>query len=108
MRERADIAVAVLDVLMPGMNGPELGKRFLDMGLGAKVLFVSGFAPESDGEVDVVSVLQKPFAPEELHLARAHADRHGLSLKRARARRRRARGPTRCARPPRHSSGACR
>ncbi|HVY47204.1 MAG TPA: response regulator, partial [Minicystis sp.] len=65
-----EIAIAILDVLMPGVTGPELGRRFAELGLPTKVLYMSGFAPESalvsGADVDIGSVLEKPFTPTEL------------------------------------------
>jgi CheY-like chemotaxis protein len=60
------IALIILDVLMPGLTGPELGRRLFDLNLPAKLLFVSGFAPESiqieDAHVAADMLLQKPFS----------------------------------------------
>ena len=64
------IALAVLDVMMPGMTGPELARRLVDLQTPAKVLFISGFAPGNlpvgVGEVTNEMLLQKPFAGAEL------------------------------------------
>jgi eukaryotic-like serine/threonine-protein kinase len=60
------IALIILDVLMPGLTGPELGRRLYDLNLPAKMLFVSGFSPESiqieEAQVAAESLLQKPFS----------------------------------------------
>lgn len=60
------IALIILDVLMPGLSGPELGRRLSNLNLGAKMLFVSGFAPESiqieEARVASELLLQKPFS----------------------------------------------
>ena len=61
----------ILDVLMPGMTGPELAGRFAELRVPAKVLFVSGFAPESfptngSPAQDTREMLQKPFTAVEL------------------------------------------
>ena len=69
-RVAAQISLLILDVMMPGMTGPELAQKLLTMNLQAKVLFVSGYAP-NDIPVEIGSVtnemlLQKPFAPAEL------------------------------------------
>jgi eukaryotic-like serine/threonine-protein kinase len=62
----ARIALIILDVLMPGLTGPELGRRLYDLNLPAKMLFVSGFSPESiqieEAQVAAESLLQKPFS----------------------------------------------
>ncbi len=64
------IALVILDVLMPGVTGPELGRRLDALNLGAKVLFVSGFSPESipieEAQVAAEMLLQKPFSQTTL------------------------------------------
>lgn len=59
------IDLLVSDVLMPGMKGPELAERLLQLGTVGRVLFVSGYAEESPGiEHDGLpwDFLAKPFA----------------------------------------------
>ena len=70
-REQGErIGLIILDVLMPGVTGPELGRRLYDLNLSAKLLFVSGFAPESipleDTHVAAEMLLQKPFSQTAL------------------------------------------
>jgi signal transduction histidine kinase/CheY-like chemotaxis protein len=64
------IALVILDVLMPGVTGPELGRRLVELELPAKILFVSGFSPESipieEGQVSADMLLQKPFSQSTL------------------------------------------
>jgi eukaryotic-like serine/threonine-protein kinase len=64
------IGLVILDVLMPGVSGPELGRRLFELELPAKILFVSGFAPESipleEGQVSADMLLQKPFSQSTL------------------------------------------
>jgi signal transduction histidine kinase len=66
----ARIGLIILDVLMPGVTGPELGRRLHDLNLSAKVLFVSGFSPESipieEAQVAAEMLLQKPFSQTAL------------------------------------------
>lgn len=66
----SEIGLVIVDVVMPGMSGPELGRRFAELQLPAKLLYVSGFAPENlpgeDEEAARASFLQKPFAPADL------------------------------------------
>ena len=66
----ARIGLVILDVLMPGVTGPELGRRLYDLNLSAKLLFVSGFSPESipleDSNVASDMLLQKPFSQTAL------------------------------------------
>ena len=58
----------VTDLLMPGMNGAELGRKVKDRLPGIGVLYVSGYAEEmrQSGEIDESSFVQKPFAPQSL------------------------------------------
>jgi eukaryotic-like serine/threonine-protein kinase len=60
------VSVAVLDVLMPGMSGPQLGQLLLERNAGLKLLYVSGFAPQSVGLPEPTQLLQKPFSAIEL------------------------------------------
>jgi signal transduction histidine kinase/CheY-like chemotaxis protein/tetratricopeptide (TPR) repeat protein len=67
-RHGAEIGVIILDVLMPIMTGPELGRRFAELQVAAKLLFVSGFSPENlpaDADRDA-EFLQKPFSSSDL------------------------------------------
>ena len=61
----AEIALIILDVQMPEMSGPELGRRLADLHLPAKVLFVSGAMPEEDGSEEQ-PLLLKPFSSDAL------------------------------------------
>jgi PAS domain S-box-containing protein len=53
------IALAILDVIMPGMNGKELHDRLKLVRPGVKVLFASGYSADL--------LLQKGFVPEDVH-----------------------------------------
>jgi CheY-like chemotaxis protein len=71
-RDRAaEVRVAVIDIVMPDMNGPEVARRLAEIGVKAQRLFVSGYAA-GEGEPDGAELLQKPFTPEEL-VARVRA-----------------------------------
>jgi PAS domain S-box-containing protein len=62
------LELLVTDLLMPGMNGAELGRKVKKRLPGIEVLYVSGYAEElrQSGEIDESSFLQKPFAPQSL------------------------------------------
>jgi CheY-like chemotaxis protein len=63
------IALVIMDVLLPGVTGPELGRRLNEV-MPAKILFVSGFSAESapieDAKVTPEMLLQKPFTQAAL------------------------------------------
>jgi CheY-like chemotaxis protein/two-component sensor histidine kinase len=64
------IDLLVTDVVMPGMNGPELHRRLLKTHPGLKVLFMSGYTDNLVArQVDLdpgADFIQKPFAIETL------------------------------------------
>ena len=70
-RDRAeDIALLVVDVVMPGRSGPEFAQEARDVVGPVPVIFVSGYTEHSvigrGARVDGVHFLAKPFAPMEL------------------------------------------
>jgi two-component system cell cycle sensor histidine kinase/response regulator CckA len=60
------ISGAVVDVMMPGMTGPELGRRLTDGGFVVKVLYASAFTPDRVPEIDPANFIQKPFTADDL------------------------------------------
>ena len=59
----------VSDVIMPGMNGPELAQKICEARPELPALFISGFARdviEERGIDSSINLLVKPFSPEEL------------------------------------------
>jgi len=64
------IDLLITDVVMPGMNGPELAARAVAVRPALKVLFVSGYPDDSllrDGvEAGRMELLAKPFLTEQL------------------------------------------
>jgi len=64
------ISLLVTDVVMPGMNGPELAESIRGVCPDIKVLYLSGYTAEAlrrhgvDGPA--VTLLAKPFLPEQL------------------------------------------
>jgi len=69
-RHAGPIHLAVTDVILPGMDGPELARRLEQAQPGLRVLFVSGYANEAivhQGVLDPgVAYLPKPFTAEAL------------------------------------------
>jgi diguanylate cyclase (GGDEF)-like protein/PAS domain S-box-containing protein len=64
-----DIDVLVTDVALPGMDGPELGRRVVEARPGVKVLYTSGYAASLAGREGVAApgdFLQKPYTPSDL------------------------------------------
>jgi CheY-like chemotaxis protein len=70
--ERPDAAIDLLltDVVLPGLSGPELARRMLELRPGLEVLYMSGYNDArllSRGvEQARASLLVKPFTPEQL------------------------------------------
>jgi CheY-like chemotaxis protein len=66
------IHLLLSDIVMPGLNGPDLAQRFVRRRPMMKVLYVSGFAHHSaiaQGSTSQhTAFLQKPFTPETLSL----------------------------------------
>jgi PAS domain S-box-containing protein len=74
-----DIALVVIDVIMPGMRGPELAAGLGSLRPSARILLTSGHTdtPEAfrDPEGRLVPFLEKPFTPDGLaHKVRAVLD----------------------------------
>jgi len=68
-REQGEtIDLAIVDLMMPGMNGDEVAQRLVELDGGVCILFISGFYPHIDeaiGKLDY-PLLSKPFTREEL------------------------------------------
>ncbi|HLA79491.1 MAG TPA: ATP-binding protein [Vicinamibacteria bacterium] len=69
-RHPGPIHLLVTDVVMPGMDGPTLAQRLLELRPGLKVLFMSGYSEEAVARGGVLEegagFLQKPAKPDEL------------------------------------------
>jgi len=67
---RGPIHLLLSDIIMPGLNGPDLAQRIVRRRPAIKVLFVSGYTNREAMDVGLtsqsVSVLQKPFTPDTL------------------------------------------
>jgi PAS domain S-box-containing protein len=64
------IDLLISDVIMPGMNGPELAERLREIRPDLRVLYVSGYTDSAiarEGELEPgTSFLHKPFSPNQL------------------------------------------
>lgn len=66
----ADVQVVITDVIMPGMNGPQMIEKLLPTRPDLKVIFISGYAEDafktSYGEGREFNFLPKPFTLKQL------------------------------------------
>jgi CheY-like chemotaxis protein len=71
-RQRADVALLISDMVMPGLNGVELQRRLRASHANVRTLFVSGYATgalASPSAPTDCPMLQKPFTPSALQAA---------------------------------------
>ena len=65
-----EIQLALLDVMMPGINGYELGKQIQDASPHTKIVLMSGYHPSDvakiTGEEMAYAIIWKPFRAESL------------------------------------------
>jgi two-component system, cell cycle sensor histidine kinase and response regulator CckA len=68
--DHGEIHLLLTDTIMPGMNGPELAKRFRSIRPETKVLFMSGYTDKVISYTSALepgtAFLQKPFTPQTL------------------------------------------
>jgi len=68
--QTGQIHALVTDTVMPGMSGPALAKKLLDLRPDTKVLYISGYAEDTslleDARVRGDAFLQKPFGLDSL------------------------------------------
>ena len=64
------IDLVLTDVVMPGMNGPEMAQRLVVRHPSLRVLYLSGYGPETLGPLGVPengpAILKKPFTMDAL------------------------------------------
>jgi PAS domain S-box-containing protein len=70
LAENSDISLAVLDVVLPGLAGPELRESLLRVKPGLPMVFTTGYSARMDHVAFVIEkghrVIQKPYSPAEL------------------------------------------
>jgi len=68
--QEATVDLLLTDVVMPGMSGAELARRFRERRPDVRVLYASGYADDAVGSLGVPNegapFLQKPFEPDDL------------------------------------------
>ena len=66
LAEQYDFDLLLTDVVMPGLSGPETATRLRERSPGMPVLFMSGYAPETEGSLGGAELVRKPFRPGDL------------------------------------------
>ncbi len=61
-----EIHLMVVDLVMPGLSGPETAEKIRTVRGGLPVLYISGYAEKEIGTVNENSILSKPFKSTEL------------------------------------------
>ena len=64
--DHPQIELVLTDVVMPGLSGPEVVQRLRAARPEIIPLFMSGYAPESEGPLDGAELVRKPFTGQEL------------------------------------------
>jgi PAS domain S-box-containing protein len=64
--EHPGIDLVLSDVVMPGLSGPEVVQRLLATRPKVVPLFMSGYAPESEGPLGGAELVRKPFTGPDL------------------------------------------
>ncbi len=68
--EAGPIHVLLVDVVMPGMTGPDVAARISELRPGTKIVFMSGYTedllPGGKGRVEAAEFIRKPFTASRL------------------------------------------
>jgi signal transduction histidine kinase len=68
--EQLQPALAIIDYLMPGMNGGEVARKARQQIPALPILFISGYADsEAIAAIPYAQLLRKPISPQDLELA---------------------------------------
>ncbi len=69
-REAGKIDLVISDVIMPGMNGPNMVKEIVKQAPDMRVIFMSGYTEDAlsdyEGKAEELNFLQKPFSLKDL------------------------------------------
>jgi two-component system, cell cycle sensor histidine kinase and response regulator CckA len=66
VEDHPNIDLVLTDVVMPGLSGPEVVRRLRATRPEIIPLFMSGYAPESEGPLEGVELVRKPFTGPSL------------------------------------------
>ena len=66
LAEGQSFDLLLTDVVMPGLSGPETAALIRERAQANAVLFMSGYAPETEGSLGGAELVRKPFQPSEL------------------------------------------
>jgi len=74
-RQWKDLALVILDVMMPDLDGREVLRRMRELNPGVRVILSSGFTVEADPSLTTsgAGLLQKPYTPDHVRAAIAEA-----------------------------------
>jgi two-component system cell cycle sensor histidine kinase/response regulator CckA len=72
---QSNINLVLIDVVMPDMNGYELAAEIKKIAPGARIVFMSGYAPDTGRQPVDDNFLAKPFTTESL----THVVRHAMA-----------------------------
>lgn len=66
-RHKAEIALVLLDLTMPGLSGPDTFRALRERSTAIPVIITSGFSAQHDASIeDASAFLQKPYTADEL------------------------------------------